>query len=232
MAEQTGHIEAGGVRYFYRRTGTGEPLLLLHGGLGSGDMFEPILPALAAGREVIAVDMQGHGRTALGQRPFSLPAMGDDMATIVEALGFAEVDAMGYSMGAGVVFQFAIRHPERVRRLVLVSAGYATDGFYPEMLGQQAQMGAGMADFMKQTPMPVMLVFGDSDMFRLEHVVDFYKKLGGGLRDAGWQREHMATNRLAILPRQTHYDIFLAPQLAATALPFLNGEQATRDWAA
>jgi hypothetical protein len=76
-----------------------------------------------------------------------------------------------------------------------------------------------------------MLVYGDSDMYRPEHIVKFYQLLGGGLRDAGWQREHMSQNRLAILPNHTHYDIFLAPELAATTLQFVSGEGGTKSWA-
>ena len=68
-----------------------------------------------------------------------------------------------------------------------------------------------------------MLVVGDSDMFRLEHVIEFYKLLGGGQRDAGWQREHIAKNRLAILPNVTHYDMLEAPELVRTVRPFLDG---------
>jgi pimeloyl-ACP methyl ester carboxylesterase len=79
--------------------------------------------------------------------------------------------------------------------------------------------------------MPVMLVYGDADMFRPEHVVSFYRLLGGGLRDAGWMREHMSQNRLAILPDVTPYEIFLAPALPATILPFLNGISGSTSWA-
>jgi hypothetical protein len=61
-------------------------------------------------------------------------------------------------------------------------------------------------------------------------VIKFYQLLGGGLHDAGWQREHMAKNRLAILPGLTHYDIFLSPQLTATALPFLDGKSENASW--
>jgi pimeloyl-ACP methyl ester carboxylesterase len=78
--------------------------------------------------------------------------------------------------------------------------------------------------------MPVMLVFGDSDMYRPEHIVKFYQLLGGGLRDAGWMRETMAQNRLAIIPNRTHYDVFFAPELATTVLPFLNGKTAVKSW--
>jgi pimeloyl-ACP methyl ester carboxylesterase len=79
--------------------------------------------------------------------------------------------------------------------------------------------------------MPVMLVFGDSDMVRPEHEVKFYQLLGGGLRDAGWQREHMSRNRLAILPDLTHYDIFGSPKVAETVLPFLTGQSGAQSWA-
>jgi pimeloyl-ACP methyl ester carboxylesterase len=76
----------------------------------------------------------------------------------------------------------------------------------------------------KKLTMPTLLVFGDSDMYRLEHIVEFYKLLGGGQKDAGWMRENMAKNRLAILPNVTHYDMAMAPAFVPTVLPFLNGE--------
>jgi pimeloyl-ACP methyl ester carboxylesterase len=267
---RSGHVEANGLRYYYEIRGEGEPLLLLHGGLGSIDMFRPILPALAAKRQVIGIDLQGHGRTRLGTRPIRLEAIGADLAVVLAALGYDKVDVLGYSFGGGAAFQLAVQHPDKVRRLVMVSAGYAQDGFYPEMLPMQTQVGAAMAEHMKDTPMyksyvavapdpgefprlldamgelmrqpydfsadvakltmQVMLVYGDSDMYRPEHIVKFYQLLGGGLRDAGWQREHMARNRLAILPGRTHYDIFLAPELVATVLPFLDGAQQAADW--
>jgi pimeloyl-ACP methyl ester carboxylesterase len=272
VPQKTGHVLANGVNYYYEIHGRGEPLLLLHGGLGSIDMFGPgLLPALARERQVIAVDLHGHGRTALGERPISLIDMGDDMAAVLRQLGHRQVDVLGYSLGGGVAFRLAVQHPELVRRLALVSAGYAQDGFYPEMLPMQAQVGAAMAESMKDTPMyqsyaaiapdpgefpklldqmgewmrkpydweqdvkkltmPVMLVFGDSDMFRPEHIVKFYQLLGGGLRDAGWMRENMSRNRLAILPDLTHYEMSLAPELPRTVLPFLNGESRVQGWA-
>jgi pimeloyl-ACP methyl ester carboxylesterase len=84
----------------------------------------------------------------------------------------------------------------------------------------------------KALQMPTMIVFGDSDMYKLDHVMRMYQLLGGGLKDAGWMRETMAPNRLAIIPNRTHYDIFFAPELVTTALPFLNGETAVKSWEA
>ncbi len=265
---RSGHVAVNGVNYYYAIYGSGEPLLLLHGGLGQIEMFGPNLTRLAQTRRVIGVDLQGHGRTPLGDREISLVDMGDDMAGVLEKLGYEKVDVLGYSMGGGVGFQLAARHPAIVRRLVLVSTVFAQDGFFPEMLPQQAAVGAAMADMMKETPlyksyaavaprpeefpklldamgaymrkpydwstdvgkltMPVMLIYGDGDMIRPEHIVKFYQLLGGGLKDAGWQREHMAQNRLAILPNLTHYEIGLAPPMADTALAFLDGENQTR----
>jgi len=267
---KSGYVKANGLEYYYEITGKGEPLLLLHGGLGSIDMYKPVLPALAEHRQVIAVDLQGHGRTALGSRKLSLPDLGDDMAAILKELGVKNVDVLGYSFGGGVAFRLAVQHPQMVRRLALVSAGFASDGFYPELREMQKQVGAAMAEQMKPTPMyqsyvavapkpddfprllqamgdlmrtpydysadvkkltmPTMLIFGDSDMYRPEHVVEFYKLLGGGLRDAGWNRETMSKNRLAIIPDQTHYDIFFSPKLVATALPFLDGVSGSKSW--
>src|SRR5256885_12652162 len=131
---------------------------------------------------------------------------------------------MGYSFGGGVAFRLAVQHPERVRRLVIVSACPSQDAFYPEMLPQQAAVGAAAFDMMKQTPMyqsyvtlaphpedftrlldamgdwmrqpfdwrsdvanvkaQTLLVFGDSDMFQLDKIVELYKLLGGGQPDA------------------------------------------------
>jgi pimeloyl-ACP methyl ester carboxylesterase len=267
---KSGYATASGTRYYYEISGKGEPLLMLHGGLGSIDMYKPILPAFTEHRQVIGIDLLGHGRTELGTRKINLIEQGDDIATVLKQLGYKSVDVLGYSFGGGVAFRLAAQHPEMVRRLALVSAGFESEGFYPEMREQQKQMTAAMAEQMKPTPMyqsyvavapkpedfprllqamgdlmrehydysadvkkltmPTMLIFGDSDMYRPEHIVEFYKLLGGGLRDAGWMRETMSKNRLAIIPDQTHYDIFFSPKLVATALPFLDGVSGSKSW--
>src|SRR5258708_33277802 len=150
---RTGYITNNSVKYYYSIQGQGEPLLILHGGLGQIEMFEPVMPILTKNRQVIGVDLQGHGRTSLGDSKFSLIDMGDDMAAILKQLGFKQVDVLGYSMGGMVAFRLAVQHPEVVRKLVLVSAPYAREGFYPEMLAMQAAVGAVMAEQMKETPM-------------------------------------------------------------------------------
>ena len=270
--DSSGYVAANGVNYWFEVHGKGEPLLLLHGGLFSTGMFGPTLTKLAASRRVIGVDLHGHGHTALGARQkIDLVDIGRDLAVVVEKLGLRQVDVVGYSFGGGAAFQLAAQYPALVRRLVLVSTPYAQNGFFPEMLPQQAAVSGAMADAMKESPMyksyiavapkpqdfprlldamgefmrqpydwsadvaklkmPVMLVFGDADMIRPEHEVKFYQLLGGGLKDAGWNRESMSRNRLAILPDLTHYEIFASPKLGETVRPFLDGQSGARTWA-
>jgi pimeloyl-ACP methyl ester carboxylesterase len=147
------YADVNGISLYYETHGTGRPLILLHGGLGSGEMFGPTLPALAADRQVIAVDLQGHGRTADVDRPIDVRLMGDDIAALIGHLGLEKPDLMGYSLGGGVAFQTAVRHPELVRRLVVVSANMRRDAIYPEMLAQQLQVGPQAVEFLKDTPM-------------------------------------------------------------------------------
>jgi pimeloyl-ACP methyl ester carboxylesterase len=155
-SEATGtgeYAEVNGINLYYETHGSGRPLVLLHGGLGSGEMFGPVLPTLAEHHQVIAVDLQGHGRTADIDRPIDLRLMADDVAALIDHLGLEGADVVGYSLGGGVAWQVAIRHPEKVRRLVAVSANIRRDAIYAEMLGQQGQVNAAAAEFMKETPM-------------------------------------------------------------------------------
>ncbi len=151
-APDSGYALVNGLRMYYEVRGSGPPLVLLHGGLGAIEMYAPILPALSAGHRVIAVDLQAHGRTADIDRPLRLELMADDVAALIQQLGLDKADVMGYSLGGGVALQTAIRHPERVRKLVLVSTPFRRDGWYPEVLAGMAQMGPQAAEALKQTP--------------------------------------------------------------------------------
>src|SRR4051812_5609792 len=152
-AIKTGYAPVNGLKLYYEIHGTGEPLILLHGGLGATDMFAGIMPLLCKNRQVIAVDLQAHGRTADIDRPLSLEAMADDIAALAKYLGFNKVDVMGYSLGGGVAARTAIQHPNAVKKLVLVSTAFKRDGWYPEILAGMAQVGPAAAEPMKQTPM-------------------------------------------------------------------------------
>jgi pimeloyl-ACP methyl ester carboxylesterase len=152
----TGHgsyADVNGIRLYYELHGQGRPLVLLHGGLGSGEMFGPVLDALAAAHRVVLVDLQGHGRTADVDRPISVSTMGDDIAALLAHLGVPQADIVGYSLGGGVAFMAAVRHPEIARRLVTISTNMRRGAIYPEMLEQQAQVGSAAVEALKDTPM-------------------------------------------------------------------------------
>ncbi|MBI1280802.1 MAG: alpha/beta fold hydrolase [Anaerolineaceae bacterium] len=150
---KTGYAPVNGINLYYEIYGTGEPLILLHGGVGAIEMFGEVIPMLAQGRQVIAVDLQAHGRTADVDRPMTFEAMADDIAGLIQYLGFEKADVMGYSLGGGAALKTAIDHPEVVRKLVLVSTPFKSDGWYPEVLAGMAQMSAAAAEPMKGTPM-------------------------------------------------------------------------------
>jgi len=152
-ATQSGYAEVNGITLYYEIHGTGQPLVLLHGGLGAIEMFGTVLHALAATHQVIGIDLQAHGRTADIDRPLRYETMADDVAALIAQLGFDRAAVMGYSLGGGVALQTAIQHPELVEKLVVVSAPYRRDGWYSEVLAGMNQMGAHAAESMKQTPM-------------------------------------------------------------------------------
>jgi len=147
------YAEVNGINLYYETQGTGRPLILLHGGLGSGEMFGPVLPLLAQQHQVVAVDLQGHGRTADIDRPIDVKLMADDIAALIDHLALARPDIVGYSLGGGVALQTAVKYPSKVRRLVAVSANIRPDAIDPAMRAQQTQVNAAAAEFMKDTPM-------------------------------------------------------------------------------
>jgi pimeloyl-ACP methyl ester carboxylesterase len=147
------YADVNGLHLYYETHGTGRPLILLHGGLMSGEGFAPILPALTEHHQVILVDLQGHGRTADVDRPMDMRLMAGDIAALIDHLGLQQPDVVGYSLGGGVAFQVAVQYPGKVGRLVMASAAIRRDAFYPELLQQQGQVNAAAAAFMKETPM-------------------------------------------------------------------------------
>ncbi|MFI6800189.1 alpha/beta fold hydrolase [Streptosporangium canum] len=146
------YAKVNGLSLYFEEHGSGEPLVLLHGGFGSGEMFAPILPALAEGRRVVLVDLQGHGRTADVDRPLRPELMADDIAALIKHLGLAQVDMMGYSLGADVALRATVQHPQAVRRLVLVSTPFSRDGWHPEVVAAMDRMSAEAAEMMQQSP--------------------------------------------------------------------------------
>jgi pimeloyl-ACP methyl ester carboxylesterase len=153
-AQGTGqYAEVNGIRLYYETHGAGRPMILLHGGLGSGEMFGPTLPVLAERHQVVLVDLQGHGRTADIDRPIDIRLMADDIAALIDHLGLQKPDIVGYSLGGGVAFFTAVKYPEKVGKLVSASANVWRSAIPPEMLAQQAQVNAAAVPFMKDTPM-------------------------------------------------------------------------------
>ncbi len=147
------YADINGLHLYYEVHGEGRPMILLHGGLGSGEMFGPTLPTLAEKHQVIAPDLQAHGRTADIDRPIDFRLMADDIAALIDHLGLEKPDVVGYSLGGGVAFFTASKYPEKVGKLVIASANIRRDAIPAEMLAQQGQVNASAAEFLKDTPM-------------------------------------------------------------------------------
>ncbi len=147
------YAQVNGINLYHEIYGAGRSMILLHGGLMSGEMFGPILPALAERHQVVTVDLQGHGRTADIDRPIDIRLMADDIAALIDHLGLEKPDIVGYSLGGGVALLTAVKYPEKVGKLVSASAHVWRDALPVEMLDQQAQVNAAAVEFMKDTPM-------------------------------------------------------------------------------
>lgn len=147
-ARQAGYIPANGANLYYEMHGHGQPLLLLHGGLGTVEMFATLAPVLAGDRRVILVEMPGHGRSPDRDRPLRFELMAGDLAALIARLGLGPVDIAGYSLGGGVALHTAILHPALVRRLVLISTPYSHDGWYPDVRAGMAALDERAAQAM------------------------------------------------------------------------------------
>lgn len=144
---RSGYAPVNGLRLYYEMHGTGEPLL--HGGLSSSEMFAPLIQVWCQTRHIITVDMQAHGRTADRDRSLSYEDLAADIAAFIRYLGVGPVDLLGYSLGGGVALRTAGRFPDLLRKLIVVSAPYASSGWYPEVRAAFAQLGPLMAEAMK-----------------------------------------------------------------------------------
>jgi pimeloyl-ACP methyl ester carboxylesterase len=249
-----------GVTIYYETHGPKDkrpPLVLLHGGVGGIEMFGPNLPALARKHHVIALDLEGHGRSGDADRPLRYETMADNVAALLRELGVSQADIIGYSLGGGAALQTTFRHPDLIRKLVVISSPFRRDGLYPEILAIFDQMTGSFGAGMKQSPLAklypdrdwerlftrlgdlqrqnfdwsrdvatmraqTMLIFADADTYRPEHIVEFYKLLGGGQRDAGMDGSLRSKNRLAIIPNTTHYTLLATPAAAALIEPFVD----------
>ncbi len=255
----TGKVPVGGAEIYYEIHGDGPPLVLLHGGVDPSQTFGAPLAAMAKTHKVIAIHLRGHGFSSDSEEPWSTEAMADDVASVLQHLGIGKARVMGYSLGAAVALQVAIRHKELVEKLVSVSVAFSTDGDYPEARQAFAQMPDMAAEIGKQiaaSPLaqlypdvnwetmmrktgemnqpehdwtediktikaPILLVFADADSIRPEHMVEFWKLLGGGQRDAGFDGSQRPASQLAIIPNTTHYNLIQSPLLTEVATAFL-----------
>jgi pimeloyl-ACP methyl ester carboxylesterase len=149
---RSGYAEAHGIGLYHEVYGSGEPLVLIHGGLTTIGEMQGWVQPLAETRQVIAVEMQGHGHTEDTDRPLACTTMGDDIAALLDCLESPQADVVGHSFGAACALRAAIQHPDRVRRLVVISSPYATSGWYPEAHEGMGQVSATIAEDMMQTP--------------------------------------------------------------------------------
>ncbi len=138
----SGFAPVNGLQLYYEVHGSGKPLVLLHGGVAASEVFGKNLQELAGSRKVIAVHLQGHGRTKDIDRPLRLETMADDVAALLGYLKIDKADVLGYSMGGGVALQTAFRHPGAVNRLVVISAAMQRSGWFPEVNAAFGQMAA------------------------------------------------------------------------------------------
>jgi pimeloyl-ACP methyl ester carboxylesterase len=148
----SGYADVNGIELYHEIYGEGEPLVLIHGGLTTIGEMQGWVQPLAKIRQVIAVEMQGHGRTADTDRPISFATMGDDIVALLDYLKMPKVDLVGHSFGGASAIRAAIQHPEKVRGLVVISSPYARSGSYPEAQRGMSHVGAAMAENMMQTP--------------------------------------------------------------------------------
>lgn len=143
--DESGYADVNGLKMYYEVYGKGKPIVLLHGSYMTIPLnWSHIIPLFAKDRKVIVAEMQGHGRTRDISREFSYEGMADDVSGLLKHLKIDSADILGYSMGGGIAFQVAVRHPEQVRRLVVLSGTYSHDGWWPDVEAMYPTMNADM----------------------------------------------------------------------------------------
>jgi pimeloyl-ACP methyl ester carboxylesterase len=247
-----------GLKMYYEVRGPqrGTPIVFLHGAFSNIESdFGKVLPTIAKKRQVIALEQQGHGRTADIDRPLTYEQMADDVAELLRQLRVTKADFVGYSMGGGVAMYVAVRHPELVRKLVFAGgASYDPDGFYPELLEGEKKMTPDafvgtpwLKTYMRIAPnkgdwpklvekikvldlnwrglsedqvrsikVPTMLIVGDADVVRPEHVVKMFRLLGGGVPG---DLVALPRSRLAVLPGTTHVTLITRTSWLLSMIP-------------
>ncbi|MGJ7032809.1 alpha/beta fold hydrolase [Niabella hirudinis] len=147
----SGYAPLNGIKVYYKVYGQGQPLVLLHGAFMTIDgNWGPLIPQLSKTRKVIALELQGHGHTPYSDRPLSHATLAADVAGVMDYLHIDSADVVGYSFGGAIAYQFAIQHPQRLKKLVIISATYKSEGWLPQVNAAFKQMKPGLFD---QSPM-------------------------------------------------------------------------------
>lgn len=190
----SGYAEAAeGLDVYYETYGKGDPIVVIAGGLMPIKTTAQITGPLSQRRQVIAIDLEGHGRTALRDTPMSHERNGDDIAAVLRHLGIARADVAGYSHGGDAAIWMAIRHPEMVRNLIVIATAFSRDGWYPETQEGMSTVGASLAEQMKATP--IYEGYGHPDQFPL-----FLDRMGDLMRkDWNWREEVSALQMPVLL---------------------------------
>src|SRR5688572_22053180 len=182
---QNGYADVNGLKMYYEVYGEGKPIVLLHGSYMNIPLnWSHIIPLFAKDRKVIVTELQGHGRTKDIPRELSYEGMADDASGLLKHLKIDSADILGYSMGGGVAFQVAVRHPEQVRRLVVLSGTYAHDGWWPDV---EAMYATFTADMFKGTPIQKQYDSLGNDPGRFPEFVK--KVISIDLKPYDWSRD-------------------------------------------
>ncbi|MGB3339211.1 MAG: alpha/beta hydrolase [Devosia sp.] len=253
-------VEVNGMKMYYETSGTGEPIIVLHGGFMNIPMMADIVGRLDDTHQVYALELQGHGRTTDIDRPLTYPNLAEDVAAFMDAVGIEKADVFGYSMGAMTGLRLAIDHPDKVDQLVFASGAYDYEGWQPAF---QAAIPTWTVEMFTSSPFaedykklaadpdgfpamaqkvidleklrfawgeqvaelntPVLIIAGDADGMTLDHSVEMFRMLGGGVMGDG--TEPLAASRLAILPASSHTAVIRQTDALMTFIgPFLAGE--------